>query len=107
MLSTDSSYIGLNSSHTQDYSNTLPEVTSLHTGSALIHLGSGVKKCKEAKKCKVALSGQSSAVAQNYIPRGSFRILLIQQFTTRSWQFTSLSDFLSNRDCFWWWCFAG
>ena len=50
MLSCDSSYIGLNSSHGQDYSNTLPDETSLHTGSALIHLGSVVKKCKEAKR---------------------------------------------------------
>ena len=49
MLSGDSSYIGLNSSHTQDYSNTLPEEKSLHTGSALIHLGSGFMQCKEAK----------------------------------------------------------
>ena len=62
MLSYNSSCIGLNSSHAQGYSNTLPEDTSLHTGSALIHLGSGVKKCKEAiNGAKLRFSVQSSA----------------------------------------------
>ena len=45
----DSSYIGLNSSHIQDFSITLPEETSLPMGSALIHLGSGVKSVKNPK----------------------------------------------------------
>ena len=69
MLSRDSSYIGLNSSHAQDYSNALLCIRSLPKYINVAVLRS-VKKGKVVQSC--VMWAKLCKVAQNNIPHGIF-----------------------------------